>query len=354
MVMTKNSRQMLMGDKKMTSDIFLESKDMRDKCIGQIELLDKVKTLFLLPELDCLTTKQVADYFEVGVEAIQSQYKRNKNEFDSDGVCLKKISDFKMRCCSDGTTLKKTQRKGFVELAYPNGTVISIPYCGIKCFPKRAILRMGMLLQGSRVSQEVRTQFLNAFEHTTAEQRTAEIDEEERLVGSVIRASLNGDTTTAVASLTEYIGYKNRYIAQIEEHNAKLTQENSEISEQKAQVEQANKDLTLENDILAKDILKWTDRSSANRLVKKLAGKCFNSDFNYTFNTIYKELMYKYGICVSSRKKRDGNKKSKIAYIKDNEWVYLYKVIAAIYNQNHLNVKAMFDDAKIDITGLQL
>lgn len=89
MVMTKNARQMLMGDIETTPDIFLESKDMRDKCISRIELLDKVKQIFLLPELECLTTKQMADYFEVGYEAIQSQYKRNKNEFEEDGVVLK-------------------------------------------------------------------------------------------------------------------------------------------------------------------------------------------------------------------------------------------------------------------------
>lgn len=90
MVMTKDARQMLMGDKDMTPDIFLGSKEIRDKCINKIELLDKVKQIFLLPELECLTTKQMADYFEVGTEAIQSQYKRNKNEFDEDGVILKK------------------------------------------------------------------------------------------------------------------------------------------------------------------------------------------------------------------------------------------------------------------------
>lgn len=347
MIMTKNARQMLMGDIEMTPDIFLEYKEMRDKCIGRIELLDKVKQIFLLPELECLTTKQMADYFEVGYEAIKSQYMRNKKEFDEDGVTMKTPSDFKILNGSGRTVKNYAQQNGKLVITLNDNTELVIPNRGIKCFPKRAILRMGMLLQGSRVSQEVRTQLLNTFEHSTDEQRTASINEEENLVGNIVRAALNGDMNTTVTSLTEYIGYKNRYIAEIEEHNKELTKKNAEVTSE-------NKELTVENRVLAGDILKWTDRASANRLVKVLAGMCFHGDFKFAFNTIYKELMYKHGICVSSRQKRDDNRKPKIAYIKDSEWICLFKSAAAICNQNHVSVKKLFEDAKIDISDLDL
>ncbi len=140
MVMTKNARQMLMGDIKMTPDIFLESKDMRDKFIGRIELLDKVKRIFLLSELECLTTKQMADYFEVGIEAIQMQYKRNKVEFDEDGVTTKNPSDFKILNCSARTVKNLDQQNGKLVITLNDDTELIIPNRGIKCFPKRAIL----------------------------------------------------------------------------------------------------------------------------------------------------------------------------------------------------------------------
>lgn len=235
--MTKNTRQMLMKDKEITPDIFLECKDMRDKCIDRIELLDKVKQIFLLPELECLTTKQLADYFEVGVEAIQTQYKRNKIEFNEDGVSLKKISDFKSRCCSGRTTLKMVQRKGFVELTDKNGITISIPYCGIKCFPKRAILRMGMLLQDSRVAKEIRTQLLNVFEHTTSEQKIAELTKEEGYITDIVTNLLHNNPDKVLVSLTDYHNYITRKITAIQENNKQLS---DKIESDKPLVEFAN------------------------------------------------------------------------------------------------------------------
>lgn len=343
-----------MTNAKITAESFLDNKELREQTMERVEVLNKVKQLFLIPELECMTVKQVADYFEVELETIQWQYKNNKDEFDEDGVSVKKLADFKSLGCSLTTSLKMATGRGFLELTFSDGTVVVVPNGGIKCFPKRAVLRMGMLLRDSRVAKEIRTQLLNTFEHATKEQRTAEIDKEEDLVGSIIKSALKGETQNVLTTFTDYIGYKNRYIAEIEQHNAELAQENAKISEEKEKVEQANKDLVVENDLLAKDILKWTDRSSANRLVRVLAGKCFKGNFEYAFNTIYKELSYNYGISVSVRKKLDNNRKPKIAYIKEKEWVYLYRVAAAICNQNHLNVKSVFEDAKIDTSGLQL
>lgn len=302
MVMTKNARQMLMGDIEMTPDIFLGSKDMRDKCISRIELLDKVKQIFLLPELECLTTKQMADYFEVGYEAIKSQYKKNQKEFDEDGVTTKSPSAFKILNGSSKTVKNMAQQNGKLVITLIDDTELIIPNRGIKCFPKRAILRMGMLLQGSRVSQEVRTQPLNTFEHATVEQRTAEINQEKDLVGNIIKSALKGETQNVLATFTEYIGYKNRYIAEIEKHNAELTKKNEKIASD-------NKALTAENDIYAKDVLKWTDRASANRAVKVMANMCFKGEYGCLWNTIYKELYYRYGIDIKNRASGDKRKK---------------------------------------------
>lgn len=343
-----------MTNTKITAESFLDSKELREQAMERAEVLDKVKQLFLIPELECMTGTQVADYFEVEFNTIQQQYQRNKSEFDEDGTVVKSIADFKKPKLTGCQFRQSGDKNGVTILCFENGTEIKMSNRGIRCYPKRAVLRMGMLLRDSRVAKEVRTRLLNTFEHATVEQRTAEIDKEEDLVGSIIKSALKGETQNVLTTFTDYIGYKNRYIAKIEQHNAELAQENAKISEQKEKVEQANKDLVVENDFLAKDILKWTDRSSANRLVRVIAGKCFKSNFEYAFNTIYKDLAYKYGISVSVRKKRDNNRKPKIAYIKDNEWIYLYKVAVAICNQNHLNVKSVFEDAKIDTSGLRL
>lgn len=323
--------------------------------MNRIEVLDKVKKLFLLPELECMTITQVADYFEVPGRTISSQYNYNKDEFDSDGVHLKQLNDFKSLSDLNSITLKTTQRRGFLEITLPNNTIVTIPNCGVKCFPKRAILRMGMLLRDSVIAKEVRTQLLNTFEHATEEQRTADIDEEKRLLGDVVENLANDDSSNAFVSFTEYVKYKNRYIKEIEQHNAELAQKNADLSKQNEEITSDNKALAKENEIYAKDVLKWTDRASANRAVRVLAAMCFKNDFAKAWNTVYKELYYKYGILVKARQAADANsKKSRLAYIEDNEWIYLFRTIAAICNQSSMSVKKLFEDAKIDISDLKI
>lgn len=48
----------------------VENKELREKVSGRVEVLDKVKELLLLPQLEMMTAKQVADYYEVDIEAI--------------------------------------------------------------------------------------------------------------------------------------------------------------------------------------------------------------------------------------------------------------------------------------------
>lgn len=69
----------------------------REKLAGRVEVLDKVKELFLLPQLDMMTAQQVADYYEVGLEAIRSCYKDNKTEIDMDGAVFHTKSMIKLK-----------------------------------------------------------------------------------------------------------------------------------------------------------------------------------------------------------------------------------------------------------------
>lgn len=339
---------------KITAESFLDNKELREEAMSRVEVLDKVKQLVLIPELECMTVKQVADYFEVPVKTITSQYNYNKDEFDSDGVHLKRLNDFKISSDLTSITRNSSQQGGGLIVSLGNGTEIKIPNCGVKCFPKRAVLRMGMLLRDSAIAAEVRTQILNGYEKLTPEQRTAQIDQEENLVGTIIRAALKGDQESTIGTFAEYIGFKNRYIAEIEKHNEELTQENAKISEQKKKVDKTNQDLKVENHVLATDILKWTDRASANRLIRVLAGK-MHRGFADTFNLVYHELLYKYSISLKNRAAKAKNKNIPlIAFVRNDEWIYIYKVVAAICNKCHINLNKLFKKAKIDVSDLDL
>ena len=338
----------------ITADSLLENKELRDGAIERIEVLDKVKQLFLVPELECMTVTQIAEYFNVDIDTIKKQYQRNQDEFDSDGVCVKSVSEFRSLNGTQCPIQKMEQRRGNLAITFDNGSEIIVSNRGIKCFPKRAILRMGMLLRDSEIAKEVRTQLLNTFEHSTEEQRTAEIDEETALLNGIGQAFGTGNGIEILQACMQLDCYRKRYIQEIEKNNAELVQENAKISEQKEKVEKTNKALVVENHILAADVLKWTDRASANRIVRVLASKAFRGDFKLTFNLIYKEMLYKHGININKRCLNDDKKKSRISYIKEDEWIYLYKTIVALCEQKGIKAEKLFEDAKIDISNLDL
>lgn len=343
-----------MTNTKITAETFLDNKELREQTMERVEVLDKVKQLFLIPELECMTVKQVADYFEVPLSTVNDQFQHNRDEFESDGTDFKPLSSFKNLTYGKTVSQKLSNKRGSLTLAFIDGTEITIPNCGVKCFPKRAVLRMGMLLRDSPIAKEVRTQLLNTFEHATEEQRVTNIDEETGLLNGIGAAFATGDMMKFAEACMSLDSYRKRYITKIEWHNTELSKENAKISKRNEEIEENNKSLKTENHILATDILKWTDRASANRVVRVLAG-CLHKPFSDTFNLIYHELLYKYSISLKGRAAACKRKNLPlISFIRDDEWIYLYKVIAAICNKTHISLTAIFKKAKIDVSSLDL
>lgn len=121
---------------------FTEEKDLRDKCMEEIGVLDKVKKMFLIPEIELMTMTQVADYFAVDINTIRVCYQRNREEIEPDGVVFKRSSELMAHL----VLLEKKQTTKVYEISKDEKVVI--PNRGINCFPKRAILRIVMLLRG--------------------------------------------------------------------------------------------------------------------------------------------------------------------------------------------------------------
>lgn len=119
-------------------------KDVRDQFINKVDVLEKVKKIVFLGNTDYLTSKMVADYYEVPYETIKKVMQRNKAELESDGIKVlqeKELFDFKLLLKGQGVPLN-TRR--FL-------TIVS----------RRAVLRIGMLLTESKVAEKVRTYLLN-------------------------------------------------------------------------------------------------------------------------------------------------------------------------------------------------
>lgn len=271
----------------------ISDRDMRDKCVERYEVLEKVKNLLLLPGTDLMSIDQVADYYEVSSQGIKNLYSQNREEIDEDGTKILPRDFY------NGSTEKSTSvevKQTSVTYTFENGQTVTINNRGLKAFSRRAVLRIGMLLQQSEVAREVRNQLLNIEEKTSTETKTEDIEEEQKLMLSVEMAVASGDANAVAIASANLVAFKNRHIEKLQN----------------------------DNKALAGEILSWSDRKKLNAGVRQLAAVT-GIPFGNMWNELYKNLQYKYGICL---KLRGG--KPFIQWVDESEWENVIKTFCAM------------------------
>lgn len=284
--------------------------ETRNKLAGRVEVLDKVKELFLLPELQMMTVQQIANYYEVDFDAVKSCYRRNKDEIDLDGVVKYTPKSLLSRLCHFDTIVKT---KYFTDFRLSDDVTLRVPNVGINLFSKRAVLRIGMLLRDSEVAKEVRTHLLNTFEHATDGQHTEDILTEQEIYLNYARAALDGDKEAVLAAAKDAFDFKNRHIKRLEE----------------------------DNKILAGEILAWSDRASMNKAVRSLAWMA-GQPFGAIWNELYTELRYKHGIGLSQR-----GGAPYIQHVREEEWKSVQQSLAAICEKYDVDIHKVAEIAKL-------
>ncbi|MDY4819917.1 MAG: hypothetical protein SO206_06765 [Bacilli bacterium] len=265
--------------------------------------MEKVKKLLLIPELEVMTTEQVADYYEVDYDAVKKVYQRNTDELESDGMHIEKMETFLK---GQNVSFQKERNKAI--LTYDNGITFSVTNRGLKVFPRRAILRVGMLLRDSVIAKEVRTQLLNIEEKSSDEVKVQDINEEQSLMLAVGMAVASGDANAVAVATTNLIAFKNRHIEKLKN----------------------------DNKALAEGILEWRDRNKLNAGIRKLAAVT-GIHFSKMWNELYKNLQYKYGICL---KQRGGT--PYVQWIKESEWDDVMKTFCAMCEAYEQSPTEMF------------
>lgn len=284
---------MRLTKKKMEQENIISDRSIRDKCVGRYEVLEKVKKLLLLPGTDLMSIDQVADFYEVSSQGIKNLYSQNKEEIDGDGT---KMLPRDFYNGSNEKSISVDIKQTSVTYTFEDGQIVTINNRGLKAFSKRAVLRIGMMLQQSWVARDVREQLLNIEEKTSDETKIQDIDEEQSLMLSVGMAVASGDATAVAVASAKLVEFKNRHIQKLEN----------------------------DNKALAEGILEWKDRNKLNAGIRKLAAVT-GIHFSKMWNELYKNLQYKYGICV---KQRGGT--PYIQWIDESEWADVMKTFCAM------------------------
>lgn len=295
----------------------IEQKDLRDQCIAKVEVLDKVKELFLLPGMEMTSTKMVADYYEVDEKVIYQCYSRNKKEINPDGVSVKKQKEFLIR--QDVETEKLPYK---VVLHLGDGVTFDVPNCGLRMFSKRAVLRIGMLLRDSRVAQEVRTQLLNTFEVATVEQKTAAITTEQCYLFSIQKAFNAGDFDMLMDAVNDLRAFHERHIAALNETLEGLQREID--------------DLEFMNGLVAQHSRQHPDRILFSKAVRAMSAK---SDIPapLLYNQIYGGVARRFHIPLYKRRSDAGGVGCFADYVEDEEWDIVWQVTAAVCVDHDIN-----------------
>lgn len=262
----------------------LENKKTREQMIGQVEVLEKVKDLLLLGDSEFATTEQVSNYYEVGIEAVNSLVKDNRDELINNGLqnlTGKETKEFLGKFSKDIANFRGYFTVSGQKMNNRNNLL----------FSKRTILNVGMLLRDSEIAKEVRTRLLdieyesnNAIQdngETVKQNIVNEIDREKELKLEMGECICSGNFQGYLQCQAEYNTIKNKRIVELENKLETITTHALDIIE---------------------------SRKVVNRLVRLIAPKKFGSSgkkmYADCWNDLWSKVNYQLGINIKARKEK--------------------------------------------------
>ena len=151
--------------------IYTESKTLRNETLNSIsyDFLDKIKVIPYLTEDMVVTVQQAANYYECSMDTIKTLIKRNRDEFEDDGM----------------TVLKGQELKNFKEDLGVGSNEPNLAYASsLTLLTKRSLLRIGMLMTSNLLATKIRNYLLNIEEKTEIDRKSWAIQRE---VGTIER-----------------------------------------------------------------------------------------------------------------------------------------------------------------------
>lgn len=283
-------------------------KEERDQYIGRVDVLEKVKELNTLAGTEYMTTQQVADFYEAGRSTVNQVYVRFADELESDGVFKASAKELEKVLCLD--KLSKRKKPGGIEV---EGEFLS--YNTNNLFPKRAVLRVGMLLRDSEVAREVRSLLLNVY-HDVEQGKTdikeninRELAEEQIYYLELGEAVMSGDLESVLLTSTKLMDLKNKRIGELEEQNRNIIETATTITGSKKII---------------------------NALIRNIAVQRFNNNFPQAYTEFYRLVNYKLGVNI---KKRDDAGGSYLNRFTEEELKEVEKIARSWTESEGMNVR---------------
>ncbi|MFJ4962561.1 hypothetical protein ACIP6P_08875 [Streptomyces sp. NPDC088729] len=141
-----------------TEVALLESRALRVERMGRVDILDKVKSLVMLPDGIHVRTEDVARYFEVSTASVRRLTDRHQEEFTENGMRILRGSELR----SFHSDMMSLWAREGVE-SYPQAAT------QLRLYTRRTVLNVAMLLRDSDIARCVRTYLLDAEDSLRAQ-----------------------------------------------------------------------------------------------------------------------------------------------------------------------------------------
>ncbi|MFI2118135.1 hypothetical protein ACH489_27070 [Streptomyces rubiginosohelvolus] len=136
-----------------TEVALLESRTLRGEQMGRVDVLDKVKSLVMLPDGIHVRTEDVARYFEVSTGSVRRLTDRHQKELAENGLRVLRGADLR----SFQSDMVSLWARDGVE-SYPQAAT------QLRLYTRRTVLNIALLLRDSDIARCVRTYLLDAEE----------------------------------------------------------------------------------------------------------------------------------------------------------------------------------------------
>lgn len=130
----------------------ISSKDIRNKRMEYIGIMDEIKPVKLLPVLDIATLTMVAEYFETEYSVVSGYYSGHQKELEEYGIIKMKTKDF----ANAGYSVDPENIRGCNIVKYGDCSA-RVTSVGARCMSKAAIFNMALGLGRSEIADKIRT-----------------------------------------------------------------------------------------------------------------------------------------------------------------------------------------------------
>ena len=282
----------------------------------------------LIPGINMATLRMLSDQYNIPYSRLSSHVNYHKNDFDNDTLLVKSFKDFEDDLGVFGVKFMSEDAKQTKKYLFENSAYASIRPGKTKLLSEKAVNHLLELFNKDgrtrnkppirTKSDKIKSDIVNTEQKTEVSFNNSE---EEKLCLNLANAYKSGEIMNVIVAALALDGYRRKVIDNL---TSKL------------------------DSIQTSNLLCWTSRASADRLVGRLSGIIYERKTT-VWNMIFYRIIHKYGIPLESR-----GKGFLMNNLKDEEWYLFYQAYYDICKERFINFQQILESEEIDATGLSI